>query len=69
MAEEENVDIKVDMNRVVEKLNATFAKEIASLRHQLAVYEVALEDAINERDDALRDNKELRGGKVQPPGD
>lgn len=69
MAEaEEEVGIKVDMNRVVEKLKAEFARELADLKHQLAVYEVALEDAVNARSEAEEENRKLRAGSVRPPG-
>lgn len=69
MAEAEEVGIKVDMNRVVEKLKAQFAGEIADLKHQLAVYEVALEDAVNAQNEAEEENRRLRAENVKPPGD
>lgn len=67
--EQQEVGIKVDMNRVVEKLKAQFASELADLKHQLAIYEVALEDAVNAKEEAEEENRELRAEKVRPPGE
>lgn len=58
MSDQEN-NINVDLNRVVEKLKISFTNEVANLKHQLAMYEVALEDAVNDRDAAREQVKQL----------
>lgn len=67
--QEQEVGIKVDANRVIEKLKRDFASQLADLKHQLATYEVALEDAVNDRNEAEVENRRLKGGSVKPPGE
>ena len=67
MAGEEEVGIKVDMNRVVEKLKARWLAKLAELEHENAMLEVALEDAVRGREEAEEENRLLRAGNVKPP--
>ncbi|GAA2554881.1 hypothetical protein GCM10010423_65070 [Streptomyces levis] len=60
---EETQDINVDANRVIEVLKASLTARIAELEHRNAIMEVALQDAINERNQAEAENTELRKGR------
>jgi hypothetical protein len=67
--QDKEVGIKVDMNRVVEKLKAQWSARVADLEYQVAVMEVALEDAVREREEAEEENRRLRAESMKPPGE
>jgi regulator of replication initiation timing len=60
VVQQQDLDINVDGNRVTEKLKAKFASQIAELNYQIAMLEVALEEAIQERNQAEEENTKLR---------
>lgn len=69
MAEQKNVDIDVDMGRVVDVLKQRFALKVAELEKENAMLLVALEDAIGARNEALEDNQRLREEASSPRTD
>lgn len=66
MAEEVAAHVEVDQGRILEILKKRFASHIANLEHQNAMLQVATEELIKQRDEAVEDNTRLRSQLNSP---